>query len=88
MTGHIEWPLILRNSRYDALCQPLEQLFASRAAGTATADSFAQVQRAAAELQAALRKNLKEYRSGDFIEAKKFIDSLEYEARFPAGANA
>ena len=88
LTGRIEWPLILRDSRYSALVESLNRLFAERASSGATADTYLKVQKTADDLQAALKKNLDEYKSGDFIGAKKFIDSLAYEARFPTGAGA
>jgi hypothetical protein len=88
LTGRIEWPLILRDPQYAALTEPLNQLFVERAAGSAPPDVYLKVQKAADALQAALKKNINDYKSGDFIAAKKFIDSLAYEARVPAGAGA
>lgn len=88
LTGSIDWPLILRDPQYSALIEPLNQLFVERASGTTAPDIYLKVQKAAEVLQAALKKNINIYKSGDFIAAKKFIDSLEYEARFPVGAGA
>ena len=86
LTGDLIWPIILREEQYAAERQQLDKLFSDRAATSMASFDAAQTVRSVTDqLLAALKKNIKEYRSADWIAAKKFVDSLAYEARFPAG---
>jgi hypothetical protein len=86
VTGQIYWPTLLQDPRYDALRKEIDQLFVvrERSHGAAGYEVYMQTQQATDNLLAALRKNLKEYPSGDYMMMKNFIDALAYEAKFPA----
>jgi hypothetical protein len=86
VTGKILWPIILRSVAYKQPVDLIDALFAARATqGTLDSDQFAQVQQAHDEILATMTANAKKYKDMDIIAAKNLIDSLVYEARFPAG---
>jgi hypothetical protein len=86
LTGHLNWPIILRDSQYAADRDPLDKLFYDRAsASSLSLETYQQVQKYTNALLAALKKNIKEYSANDWLTAKKFVESLAYDVRFPAG---
>ncbi|HVU89866.1 MAG TPA: hypothetical protein VHD36_21225 [Pirellulales bacterium] len=86
LTGQLNWPIILRDAQYADDREQLDKLFAERAtASSISPDVFRQVQQVTGDLLAALKKNINEYQANDWIAAKKFVESLAYDARFPAG---
>ncbi len=86
VTGKINWPIILRAPPYQSDLDQLDKLFAQRAAeGGFNGDQYAEVQKLHDNLVAALTANAKNYKDFDLIAAKNIIDSLVFEARFPAG---
>ncbi len=86
MTGKILWPIILRSAAYKDPVDQLDSLFAARTTqGSLDGDQFALVQKAHDDIMATMTANAKKYSDMDIIAAKNLIDSLVYEARFPAG---
>ncbi len=86
VTGKISWPIIMRSSLYAQPCRTLESLFAARAStGSFDADQYAQVQQTSNAILSILTANAKNYGDMDIIAVKNLMDSLVYEARFPAG---
>jgi hypothetical protein len=86
VTGKILWPIILTSAAYNQPRNLLDSLFVSRATqGALNGDQFAQVQQAHDAILATMTANAKKYSDMDIIAAKNLIDSLVYEARFPAG---
>jgi hypothetical protein len=86
VTGKILWPIILTSTAYQQPRDQLDSLFAARATqGTLNGDQFAEVQQAHDQILATVTANAKKYSDRDIIAAKNLIDSLVYEARFPAG---
>jgi hypothetical protein len=86
VTGKILWPVILTATAYQQPRDLLDSLFAARATqGTLNGDQFVEVQQAHDEILATMTANAKKYKDLDIIAAKNMIDSLAYEARFPAG---
>jgi hypothetical protein len=86
VTGRINWPIILRAAPYQAALDELDKLFAQRATeGTLTGEQYAVVQKLHDDLVATLTSYAKNYKDFDLIAAKNILDSLAYEARFPAG---
>ena len=83
VTGQIRWPIILTDPAYAQYRSTFEQVFQMRAInpGEFTAESYLKLQNAADQWVAALTARIAEYKSQDFINAKKFIESLAYEAR-------
>jgi len=73
VTGDISWPILLRDDRYADYRARLEALFAERAAS-------AQLSTSAYPLE----KRVARVPQMDYIAAKRFIQSLAYEARQPS----
>jgi hypothetical protein len=85
LTGQIAWPSLLADNAYQLDRQRLEAAFADRAKlGQLSADQRMQVQEAASGLQATMKKNVNAYLPQDYVQAKKFVEQLTYEARMPS----
>lgn len=87
VTGHIEYPLILTADMYREYRSRLDSLFARRAAsgGSLRYDDFVAIQDAVSQFTEALKAHMSEYASGDYGQARNFLDSLVHEARMPGG---
>jgi hypothetical protein len=89
VTGTINWPESLRDERFAELREQLSSLFATRAktgAGLGSA-THRQIVETTEKLQTALRQatfkdTTNPLNSSAFLPAKKFLDSVAYEARF------
>jgi hypothetical protein len=82
----LNWPIILRDAQYADDREQLDKLFAERATSSSVSlDMYRQVQNTTNDLLAALKKNIREYKANDWLSAKKFVESLAYDVRFPAG---
>ncbi len=80
LTGTISWPTVLREDDYKAYRDQLEMLYQERAAsGSLTGSKRGEVQQVIGGLQADLKKNLPNYAPQDYVQAKKFIEGLNYE---------
>ncbi len=81
--GKINWPIILRDTPYQADIDQINALFADRAVeGSLNGSQYTQIQKLHDDLVATLTANAKTYKDFDLIAAKNLIDSLAYEARF------
>lgn len=86
ITGQIKWPMGLRDPRYTTTLVELDKMYNERAAqGYIDAPTFSKITQTCNDLKTALDKNVDSMDSNMFLEARKFIESLSYEARFPAG---
>ena len=85
ITGHINWPLILQGEDYQQYRDKLEHQFAQRAesSGIIGINAFKGIQETVDAALAGLRKNIKNYSANDYIVAKKFLESLAHESRYP-----
>lgn len=85
LSGKINWPSVLMQSDYAAERAKLEQLFAQRANthGFSSASQFTEVKAATDALLTALKENIGAYPSNVYLSAKKFVERLDYESRFP-----
>ncbi len=85
ITGQINWPIIMRDPRYEEDMKRLEALFAERAArhGNIGASTYREIEATCEALLAELRANIKEYSGNDYAPAKTLLEGLAYEARFP-----
>lgn len=85
LTGEITWPMVLRDPRYVDQQKEIQELFASRAEvrGNIGYPMFQKIQTVCTDLLAALQNNLPEYKPGDYMQAKTFVQGLAYEAKFP-----
>jgi hypothetical protein len=86
VTGRIYWPTFLQAPQYEPYRAKLDKLFVQRetAHGGIGYDTFTQIQDITTAMLADLKKSINDYKSGDYISMKNFIESLAYEARFPA----
>ncbi|HEX4142023.1 MAG TPA: hypothetical protein VHY91_00600 [Pirellulales bacterium] len=82
VTGEINWPGLLNDQRYAKLRENVDQLFTQRQATSGGSSDYRATVNAIEALRAALLKNIDDYSPGAYIEARKFLDSLQYEARF------
>ncbi len=86
LTGKIHWPILLTAQDFDAQRAELEKLFADRAYhGVVTVDDLLAISRLTQEMIAGLKDHVQEYPVPQYIAAKKFLESLAYEAGRPAG---
>ncbi|MBX7164988.1 MAG: hypothetical protein K1X74_01445 [Pirellulales bacterium] len=84
-TGQIQWPALLAASDFDEPRTRLDQLFNHRATyGQLDGDLYLSAQDALASLRSILKKNLRTYKSSDYVQATKFLDLLAQEARLPS----
>jgi hypothetical protein len=81
VTGKIAWPMILRQDDYEPLRRELDQLFAERAneGGNISSEQAGAIAASSKQLSAELKKRLKEYPSGDYMAAKRFVERLSHE---------
>lgn len=87
VTGKIEWPRLLMDERYAETRGKLDRLYAARsdASGNIGMDTYQRMLATCDRLKAELKKNIRDYLPNDYIKATQFIDSLAFEARYPAG---
>ena len=86
ITGEVNWPVVLREQQYADEREKLERLFGKRAEATSISqEGHKDIKANTDELLAALKKNISQYKPNDWLGAKKFVESLAYEVRFPAG---
>jgi hypothetical protein len=85
ITGQINWPIIMRDPRYEKEMRQLDELFAERAAkhGSIGASTYRQIEAACNDLLAKLKANISEYSGTEYTPAKTLVEGLAYEARFP-----
>lgn len=80
----IYWPHVLQEERFLEYREQLESLFARRGAGSGiTNGTYQQVRTVAEGMRADLRSMIRQTAPVEYLEARKFIDSLVLESRFP-----
>jgi hypothetical protein len=82
VTGQIVWPLTLMDERYSPYRAQFDTMFALRAQHQPLNPN--EVRQAADGMQALLRQHIDDFAPQDFENAHHFIESLAYEAHFPA----
>lgn len=82
VTGEINWHFVLEEDAYAVNRQEIQDLFHERAKGDRSVIS--QIKTACRNAQDEIRKHRTDYTPEDFVGALKFLDSLNYEARFAA----
>ncbi len=86
VTGEITWPMVLRGDAFKEYRQVLGQIFASRAAtGALSSEAYLTVGEVTDALKGELQRNMNDLPPQDYVTAAKFIESLAFEARVPAG---
>lgn len=86
LTGELAWPLGLRMDSLKDDRDRLDELYAERAdKGFFTHDQFVEVKQLTSAMTEELRKFSSKLGGNASIEARKFLESLSYEAGFQAG---
>lgn len=82
VSGQIAWPSALRGDKYEPLRTKLDELFAERAeaGGNISLKQASAIADSSSELAVELKKNLKQYPSGEYMQAKRFVERLSREA--------
>jgi len=81
-TGKITWPTALRTDRYNEYRYAMQQIMIDRSQhGRITGDQSRMVEGMTNEALAMLKAEIERLDSGSYLEAKRFIQSLAYEAR-------
>lgn len=85
-TGAISWPTVLEREEYEPFRTDLEEVFARRSnTGRMEAADLKTVEEASAGMIAELKSHVREIPSYKYIAARRFVESLAYEAEQPAG---
>jgi hypothetical protein len=86
VTGEIHWPILLTARNYSAQRVELEKAFADRAYhGVMEAEAFLKVLHLTEGLLGNLKTQVRDLPTGQYLAAKRFLESLAYEASQPAG---
>jgi hypothetical protein len=80
----IYWPASLQRPEYEALRVQLDELFAAQNADNSGlgSENYREIRQVADAMVAGLRARFGEMDSAEYMQAKSFLDSLAYEARF------
>ena len=83
--GRIYWPEVLLEEEFADCRIQLDGLFAQRnaAPGGSGSNVSRQVQTAATQMRQQLRSKIRELTPVEYVAARKFLDSLAFEVRFP-----
>lgn len=84
VTGYVAWPRLLLSDRYADLRRDLDRLFAERAnaQGAIGNDSYYAILEKTEQMLERLKATVRVVPTNDYIQARNFLDSLAYEARF------
>lgn len=82
--AHFKWPAVLRSSAFAAYRKRIEASFARRTAADSgiEAKSYLEISNAASDMQQALKERIRDYDATSYINAKHFVRSIAFEARF------
>lgn len=87
-SGEISWPAALREAKYENARQYMNRLFVAHATAGGGIDSehYGKVYSSLDKFQDMLGRNYESTNPQQWVAAKKFLKSLQYEARFPVGS--
>jgi hypothetical protein len=80
VTGKIKWPKALLDSKFSAKRNEIEKLFELQAKTSEGSNNQSKIQAATGELATMLKSNISHINSTDYMNARKFIDSLTVSA--------
>jgi predicted RNA-binding protein YlxR (DUF448 family) len=75
-TGHITWPTVLQSESFSDHRSRIESMFAAKAHRGLSAEGPSQIQDAVREMQGELRNHIHDFATADYLESRKFLDSL------------
>ncbi len=84
-TGKVRWPTALERDAFAPLRTQLDQLFAARAHTGTTSEIATAINSNIREMQAELRKHIRDIVTNEYLEARRFLDSLLFEGQQPVG---
>lgn len=84
-TGQIQWPQPLLNDAFAEQRTALESLFAARVHTGTTSDLSAAITDEVREMRDELRRQIRTMPTQDYMEARRFLDSLAHEGQVPRG---
>jgi hypothetical protein len=84
--GRISWPEVLLGEEFSDCRIQLEILFAQRKTSATVSGSnvCGEVQTLAAQMREQLKSKIRQMTPTEYVAARNFLESLAYEARFPA----
>ena len=86
VTGEIHWPILLTAQQYSRQRVELEKAFSDRAYhGVMGAEAFLKVLQLTEDILSNLKSRVRDLPSDQYVAAKRFLESLAYEASQPAG---
>lgn len=86
ITGRINWPILLRADEFARYRVQLEALFANRAdLGSINTWGYLQIDQTAKALLEQLKQRVADFPPQDYVQARRFLEALAYEAKYPAG---
>jgi len=85
ITGGLAWPRVFDDAQYTPYREKLEILFAERAeqGGAIGMDTYREIESVTDEMLATLKGNIGSMSGTDYMAAKRFVERLANEARFP-----
>ena len=85
ITGQIVWPVALQAAEFTSVRDEVSKLYAKRAAnGTLGLDECLKADQVTQVMLDKLRQRIYDLPAFDYLIARRFLESLAYEARFPA----
>ena len=75
-TGKIAWPKVLLDNQYTARRAEIEQLTATRTKTSGRPETVKKIQAATVEMSSILKSNITKLSANDYVQARKFLDSL------------
>lgn len=82
-TGKIAWPAALMRDSFAPQRKEIDDLFTSRAHTGTTSEMSETIYKSVRSLQDDLRKEIREIVPQEYMDARKFLDRLSLEGRFP-----
>lgn len=84
-TGKINWPSALMRDNFASGRKVIDGYFTSRAHTGSNSELTTQIARSVKSMQDELRKNIREIVPQEYMDARRFLDRLSLEGRFPTG---
>ena len=84
VTGEIGWPTPLRAATFDAAREKVDKLFAMRESdsGAVGPAGYRRIRDSIEELKSQFAKKISDYAPQVYVDTRKFLESLQYEAGF------
>lgn len=83
-TGNINWPAALKRDDFATNRSQIENLFTSRAHTGSTSDLSSEIVKQVGAMHDELRKQIRNIGTQEYMDARKFLDRLSLEGRFPS----